>query len=149
MDGILNSKIKRWVVEFSKSTLDWDSYHINELQNFNIQKKDWVQCAFNIYSLCKKIINNNHIQISASLCFELNITKSHRLVPPRLSKQCFNKTNTFPEVYLFKNDARHYLLKSGAVYLQNLSYYYDMRVFLLEDKEDVFWRWLFFIDKND
>lgn len=147
MDGILNNKINKWISEFSQSELDWDSYHINELQECRIPKSKWTESAFKAYSLCEKTLLQYKTKNSVALCFELNITTSHRPAPLSLSRQCFNKTNSHPEIYLFKNRAKRSDLLSEAKYLQDLSASYNMQVYLLEKKEDVYWRWLFFVEK--
>lgn len=140
MDGKLNKRICNWISEFSKSNLEWDSYHIDELQGCKIPKSEWVECAFKAYSLCKKTILQCGTGISVALCFELNITTSHCPVPLSLTRQCFNKTNTHPEVYLFKNNEKQSWLLSDALYLLDLSALYNMQVYLLERKDDVYWR---------
>ena len=91
MDGILNNKINKWISEFSQSELDWDSYHINELQECRITKSKWTESAFKAYSLCEKTLLQYKTKNSVALCFELNITTSHRPAPLSLSRQCFNK----------------------------------------------------------
>jgi len=148
MDGILNEKITKWISDFSKSELDWDSYHIDELQECKIPKNKWVESAFKVYSLCEKTLLQCKEKNSVALCFELNITTSHCHAPLSLSRQCFSKTDTYPEIYLFKNKEKRSNLLSEALYLQDLSASYNMQVYLLEDKDDVYWRWLFFMEKD-
>ena len=148
MDGILNDRINNWIKDFSNNSLDWDSYHIDELQKDNIPKSKWINNAFKIYSLCVVSISRNNTNITAALCFELNITTSHRPVPISLSRQCFNKTDTPPEIFLFKNEKERSISLSEAVYLRNNSILNNMQVYLLEKKNDVYWRWLFFMDKE-
>lgn len=148
MDGILNERISNWISEFSESKLEWDSYHIDELQACKVSKSDWVDSAFEIFALCKDYISQSNTKMSIALCFELNITLSHRPAPLKLSRQCFSKTNTLPEIYLFKDEKERSLSLSGALYLQEISVLYNMQVYLLEKKDDVYWRWLFLIDKE-
>ena len=38
MDKTLNDRITKWILEFSQSELDWDSYHIDEFQECKIPK---------------------------------------------------------------------------------------------------------------
>ena len=126
MDKTLNDRITKWILEFSQSELDWDSYHIDEFQECKIPKT----------------------KNSVALSFELNITTSHCPVPLSLSRQCFSKTESHPEIYLFKNKEKRSDLLSEALYLHDLSVLYDMQVYLLEKRDDVYWRWLFFMDKD-
>ena len=146
MDRILNNRINNWIKDFSNSTLDWDSYHINELQGDLISKNKWIEKAFEIFSLCKESKNQCDAKISIALCFELNITASHCLTPLKLSRQCFNKTSTYPEVYIFKNKEELSLRLANASYLPEQSILYDTPVYLIEKKEDVYYRWLFFME---
>ena len=148
MDKTLNDRITKWILEFSQSELDWDSYHIDELQECKISKGKWVESAFKAYSLCEKTVLQCNAKNSVALCFELSITTSHCPAPLSLSRQCFNKTNSHPEIYLFKDQEKRSYLLSEAIYLQDLSASYNMQVYLLEKKEDVYWRWLFFMEKD-
>lgn len=148
MDGILNNRINKWILEFSQSELDWDSYHIDEFQECKIPKSKWIEYAFKVYSICEEILLQCKTKNSVALCFELNITTSHCSVPLRLSRQCFSKTESHPEIYLFKNKEKRSDLLSEALYLHDLSVLYDMQVYLLEKRDDVYWRWLFFMDKD-
>lgn len=148
MDGILNNRINKWILEFSQSELDWDSYHIDEFQEYKIPKSKWIEYAFKVYSICEEILLQCKTKNSVALCFELNITTSHCSVPLRLSRQCFSKTESHPEIYLFKNKEKRSDLLSEALYLHDLSVLYDMQVYLLEKRDDVYWRWLFFMDKD-
>lgn len=50
-------------------------------------------------------------------------------------------------VVLCASAAKRSDLLSEAKYLQDLSASYNMQVYLLEKKEDVYWRWLFFVEK--
>lgn len=149
MEEILNKRINNWIKEFSDGKLEWDSYHINELHEREIPKSKWIECAFKAYSLCEKAIHQSNTEISAALCFELNITTSHCPVPSSLSKQCFNKTDTPPEVYLFMNKEERSWHLDDALYLQDLSASYNMQVYLREDRDDVYWRWLFFMENDN
>ncbi len=148
MGGILNKRISNWISEFSENTLEWDSYHIDELQESKVSKSEWIGNAFKIYSLCKEYIRQSSTKTSIALCFELNVTISHRPAPLRLSRQCFNKTDASPEIYLFKDEKERSNRLSKALYLQGNSALYNMQVILLEKKDDVYWRWLFFMDKD-
>lgn len=148
MDGILNNKINQWIKDFSSSTLVWDSYHINELQEDKISKNEWIEKAFEIFSLCKTNKNLCNTNLAFTLCFELNVTKYHCTIPLKLSRQCFNKTSTYPEIYVFKNKEEQSLrLLSNAVYLPTQSESYNMPVYLMEKKEDFYYRWLFFMER--
>ena len=102
MDGILNNRINQWIKDFSNSTLDWDSYHINELHETIIPKNDWIENAFEIFASCKKSKNQSDTKISVTLCFEINVTNSRCPIPMKLSRQCFRNTSTYPEIYIFK-----------------------------------------------
>lgn len=147
MDGILNNKINQWIVEFSSSTIVWDSYHINELREDRISKNEWIEKAFELFLLCKTYKNQCNTNLALTLCFELNVTKSHCTIPLKLSRQCFSKTSTYPEVYVFKNKEELSLrLLPNAKYLPMQSDLYSMPVYLIEKKEDVYYRWLFFME---
>lgn len=148
MDKTLNDRITKWILEFSQSELDWDSYHIDEFQECKIPKSKWIEYAFKVYSICEKILLQCKTKNSVALCFELNITTSHCPAPLSLSRQCFSKTESHPEIYLFKNKEKRSDLLSEALYLHDLSVLYDMQVYLLEKRDDVYWRWLFFMDNE-
>lgn len=146
MGGILNNRIKKWIKDFSSSTLDWDSYHINELQGDMISKNEWIEKAFEIFSLCVKSKSQSDTKITIALCFELNATNSRCPIPQKLSRRCFCNTSTYPEVYIFKNEEERSLRLANAVYLPKQSDLYNMPVYLVEKKEDVYYRWLFFME---
>lgn len=148
MDKTLNDRITKWILEFSQSELDWDSYHIDEFQECKIPKSKWIEYAFKVYSICEKILLQCKTKNSVALCFELSITTSHCPAPLSLSRQCFSKTESHPEIYLFKNKEKRSDLLSEALYLHDLSVLYDMQVYLLEKRDDVYWRWLFFMDNE-
>ena len=41
MDGMLNNRIAKWVNEFSRGSLEKDSYHIDELLEIDCPKNNW------------------------------------------------------------------------------------------------------------
>ena len=121
--------------------------------------KEWYEKEFGNYdeeavseveSLINDLWKHNKIEFTfdANALWGFDVSgSSHRPAPLSLSRQCFNKTNSHPEIYLFKSRAKRSDLLSEAKYLQDLSASYNMQVYLLEKKEDVYWRWLFFVEK--
>ena len=138
---MIHSKIQHWIEDFSAKPQVSDSYHIDELLSHSVPKKEWISKAFDLYSLCAQYNPNN--KISIELCFELNRTILKCPIPRKLSRQCFNRTNTPPEIYLHKGDSTS-LFPDNGIYVPKLSELYKMSVYYFEKAEDVYYRWIFF-----
>lgn len=139
---MINKRIQHWIEDFSAKQQELDSFHIDELLSHSIPKKDWISKAFELYSLCAQYNPNN--KISIELCFELNRTILKCPIPRKLSRQCFNSTDTPPEIYLHKDDIKS-LLSNNGIYVPELSKLYKMSVYYMEEKEDVYYRRLYFV----
>ncbi len=144
MDGILSDKIKKWVKEFSTSSLDRDGYHIDELFESDCPKGKWIDYAWECYhqaiSECSKFDN-----IQVILTFYLNTTLSARPHPKAISRQLFNTIDTPPEIFLIKNIESDYF--SNDVLLEELGDLYSMHCYYLEETDEsdnTYWHYLYF-----
>ena len=138
---MINGRIQHWIEDFSANQQELDSYHIDELLSHSVPKKEWISKAFELYAICTQY--NTNSKISVLLCFELNITNHKCTIPRKLSRQCFNLTDTPPEIYLYKGDIKS-LFFDNTDYVPELSKLYKMSVYYSEKVEDVHYRWLYF-----
>lgn len=145
MDGILNDRITKWILDFSKSELDKDSYHIDELLKTDCPKKSWIDYAWKCYyqaeSECSKFDN-----IRVLLVFYLNTTCNVRPLPKSLNRQLFNTIETPPEIFLMKNLENDFF--ADDVLLEELGKQYSMQCYYSEEQDEAdgtYWHYLYFI----
>lgn len=146
MDGILNNRTKKWVKEFSNSSLEKDSYHIDELLEIDCLKKNWIDYAWRCYNQavteCSKFDN-----VRSLLVFYLNTTRSTRPYPKSINRQLFNTIVTPPEIFLIKNLEKDFF--KGYILLKELSEQYSMNCYYLEDfdeTDNTYWHYLCYTD---
>lgn len=135
-----------WIEKFVDSDKRQDSWHIDEILPFTPDKSQWIESAWMCYYLVKNL-SKQYKNISVALCFELNVTTTSRPMPAKLSGRLFCKTQTPPEIYVFKDAPESYLLE--YTYHKELAEQYHMKCYYTEhqDEQDgTFWRWIFFTE---
>ena len=145
MDRILNDRITKWILDFSKSELDKDSYHIDELLKTDCPKKSWIDYAWKCYyqaeSECSKFDD-----IRVLWVFYLNTTCNVRPLPKSLNRQLFNTIETPPEIFLTKNLEDDFF--ADDVLLEELGKQYSMQFYYSEEQDEAdgtYWHYLYFI----
>lgn len=146
MDGMLNNRMKKWIKEFSYSSLEKDSYHIDELMEIDCPKKNWIEYAWRCYNQAKSECSNfDNIQVI--LVFYLNTTRSKRPCPKSINRQLFYNMVTPPEIFLIKNLEKDFF--KGDVNSYELGEQYSMSCYYIEDFDETdytYWHYLYFTD---
>lgn len=133
MGEMPNNIIKRWVKEFSLSSSDKDSYHIDEFLRVDCPKKDWIDYAWRCYhqAVCECAKFDD---IHVLLVFYLNTTRSVRSHPKSLNRQLFNTIDTPPEIFLIKNlDSKFF---ADDILLEELGEQYSMYCYYSEEPDE-------------
>ena len=148
MAGTLNDIINKWVKDFAISSLDRDSYHIDELLKIDCPKKNWIDYAWKCYyqavSECSKFDN-----ICVLLVCYLNTTHSARPHPKSVNRQLFNTIETPPEIFLTKNLEDDFF--ADDVWLEELGKQYSMQCYYSEEQDEsdgTYWHYLYFIGND-
>lgn len=144
MDGILNNKIKKWIFQFNRSNLRYDSYHIDELFARKCLKNEWIDCAWECYRVVETICDS-YSNIHVLLVFYLNNTLHPRPHPKVINRHLFNNIDTPPEIVISK--VKNSMLSSNIKLIEELSDQYFTRCYYEETQDEMdssYWHYLYF-----
>lgn len=152
MDGTLNKeliieKFEQWLLGALDKSLNRESFycdiHIDMLYKTKT-KKEWLYAAFLLHKYLVKMVSEKYPDLEIGICFCLSTAHSSH-IPKTFTLRNFSKNmRTPPELMIYNKTERNALLENG-IFLSEISAKYKMDAYYYEEKEDVIWRWIYFI----
>ena len=153
MDGILKNKkviiekFEKWLSKILNRSVNVTNFygdiHIDMLYKDKTQK-EWLHSALYIHKLLQEQVSNKYPDLELAICFCLSTTHNS-YIPKTFTLRNFNKNmRTPPEILIYNKNEKKLLLKN-KVYLSEISDKYKMKAYYYEEKEDVVWRWIYFM----
>ena len=109
-------------------------------------KKEWLNMTFMMYKLLQEGLMEKYPDLELGVCFTLSTTYQSN-IPKTFTLRNFRKGMIVPpELMVFNKKNRMSLLGlEHRLFLPEISIKYKMKAYYYENKEDVIWRWIYFV----
>lgn len=144
MTGKQNNLIKKWLLDFSNNASEICIQADIDFFNKNVQRRNWINTAWEIYKFIIKEKNENSYDFSICLSFPLKNYKHFKKAPNYFIKtKALSKTSP-PGITLTKSSLEE--LRNHETYIPLENYnerYKDNNCYLVHSEDHgIFWRWI-------